>query len=91
MKLKQLLETLNLDEKHYRSMTADLPIVEGGLYNTLGRQLFDLYQTYEVSKADQRKIESICFLLQSFVLKHDLQSSVEPPSKKWFQKRWFSR
>lgn len=65
--MKELLERLELKEKHFDWQKLNVPVVEPGLYNTLGRRLFDLYRKYNISESDQREFESIAFVLHSFV------------------------
>lgn len=89
MKLSSLLVELDLEQKHISRVPAELPIVESGLYNTLGRQLYDFYQKYKVEKADQRKIEALCFLLQGFTMRQDLQKEFDSPSKSTKKRWWF--
>lgn len=66
--MKEVIENLNLEPKHYTTRKMEIPVVDAGLYNTLGRRLFDLYRKYDVTKEDQREFESLCFTLQSFLL-----------------------
>jgi|GEM_PF-5989729 len=87
MKVLEVTQILGLEEKHYNLESLKVPVIEPGLYNTLGRKLFDFYQNYSVSKADQREIESICFLLTSFVLQREKPRSPIRSFLKRF-KRW---
>jgi len=67
MRLSDLEERLGIQPQHYQLKDSRIPVVEPGLYNTLGRRLYDLYQRYELTSEDQREVESICFLLSAFV------------------------
>lgn len=53
--------------RHYEMRELAVPVVQADLYTTLGRRLFDLYQKYKVESPDQREIEGIVFVLQTFV------------------------
>jgi hypothetical protein len=68
MEKKDSLQELGLvPGKHYEMRDQQVPVVQADLYTTLGRRLFDLYQKYKVEKSDQREIEGIVYVLQSFV------------------------
>lgn len=68
MNSRDLIQSIRIEEKHVSWYRAEVPQVDPGLYNTLGRQLFDLYQKYSVSSEDQRQIEKLSWILQSFNL-----------------------
>lgn len=68
MKLEELTTPLGLEPKHVRSEKRNVPIIDSHLYTTLGRQLFELYETYKISATDQRQIERLSYLLISFTL-----------------------
>ena len=71
MKLKDVTKVLDLEEKHYQSKRLKVPVIDSMIYTSLGKQLFDLYEKYKVESADQRKLESLSFLLTSFTLERD--------------------
>lgn len=71
MKAESVVTQLELQTTHFRWQKFQLPVVDAGIYNTLGRRLFDLYKKYEVSAPDQREIEALIFTLQS----HNLSRS----------------
>jgi hypothetical protein len=66
--MKEAIEHLHLDSKHYECRSVELPIIEAGLYATLGKRLFEIYRKYDVAKEDQRELESLSFILQGFLL-----------------------
>lgn len=85
MKTDEIIDRLSLEEKHYELQELKLPVVEGSLYNTLGLELFKLYEKYEVEKEDQRRMEAIAFVLQCFALSRDTDE------KPGFLSKWFKR
>ena len=80
MNSRDLINSMKLEDKHVAWHKMEVPRVDPGVYNTLGRQLFDLYQKYKVSSEDQRQIEKLSWVLQSFVL-------TEKAPKAWWR-RW---
>lgn len=79
--MKDLLKKIGLEEKHFEWKKIDVPVVDPGLYNTLGRQLFEFYEKYKIENEDQRQMESISFVLTSFI-----ESRRNSSQTKW--KRW---
>lgn len=71
MKKNELIDQLGLQPGHFQWENLEAPILEPGLYNTLGMRLYELYQKYSVEPKDQREIENICFVLLSFVLRRE--------------------
>ena len=69
--LQKLLKRLELEEKHYEPCEISAIAVEPSIYNSLGKRLFDFYQKYSVSPDDQREIEALAFVLNSFVLNRE--------------------
>lgn len=80
MKADELTKPLGLEEKHFRNEKLSVPIIDSHLYTTLGRQLYELYDRYEVTSSDQRQIERLVYLLTAFTL-----------SKESRRPRWWRR
>lgn len=78
MKLETLVEKTGLDEKHYELKNLKSAVVDPGVYNSLGQQLFELYQKYKIEKQDQRQLEHLSFLMLSFVLEREQKSAASP-------------
>ena len=68
MKIKDIAANLGLKEQHYFVQQIDAPVVDAGVYNIFGRQLFDLYQKYKISSEDQRQMEGLAFIMTTFVI-----------------------
>ena len=69
MTIEEILKNLELKEnKHYAIEKREIPVIDSHLYTPLGKQLFDLYQKYKISREDQRQFETLCFLLSAFVI-----------------------
>ncbi|TVQ76688.1 MAG: hypothetical protein EA369_09795 [Bradymonadales bacterium] len=68
MIVEKLMERVHLEEGHFELKSTEMPVLEPGVYQVLGKQLFEIYQNYKVSEQDQRRIESLCFFLQSSAL-----------------------
>lgn len=84
MTLEELSQKLDLDLSHYRLQASNVPIIEGSLYNILGRQLFELYQKYEISSEDQRQMEALTYFLQSFALREDRAVPATEEKSSWW-------
>jgi hypothetical protein len=80
MNKQELHQRLSLEEKHFEWLIAELPRVDPGIYQTLGRQLFDLYEKYQVSPEDQRRFEALTWVLQGFV---HTQRAAKPWWRRW--------
>lgn len=68
MKPDELTRPLGLESKHYHNEKVLVPVIDSHLYTTLGKQLFELYETYKISSVDQRQIERLSYLLMTFTL-----------------------
>jgi len=68
MSIEDLMSRLDIHPEHLEIKTGSVPVVEPGVYNTLGKQLFELYQKYNVSSEDQRRLESAIYFLQTFAV-----------------------
>jgi len=80
MMAKDLLEKLSLQDKHFSWNRVDVPRVDPGVYNTLGRRLYELYQKYRITAEDQRELEALQWTLQSFIMS---QEQTKPKWKFW--------
>lgn len=89
MKLESLVEKVGLDQKHFEFKSIQTAVVEPGVYNSLGQQLFELYQKYKIESHDQRQLEHLSFLMLSFVLEREQDSGLSFQSfiKKFSEKR----
>jgi len=80
MMAKELLERISLQSKHFSWNRVNVPKIDPGVYNTLGRRLFELYRKYNISAEDQRELEALQWALQSFVAS---QEQSKPRWKFW--------
>ncbi len=82
MKVEQVVEAVGLEPKHFHLENLPVPVIESGLYTTLGKQLFELYRKYKITSEDQREIENLAFLLSSFTVHREI------PKRSFIQKFW---
>ncbi len=69
MTIDDLTKKMGLEhERHFQMARVEAPVIQPELYTTLGRKLFEFYQKYKIESADQREIESLAFVLQTFVI-----------------------
>lgn len=80
MKIEELTEPLGLEAKHFRAERLNVPVIDSHLYTTLGRQLFEIYETYKIPSADQRQAERLIYLLTSFTIHKTHEKT------KWWQR-----
>jgi hypothetical protein len=79
MKIEELMAKFHLTDKHVEQRVSVVPVLEPGIYNILGKELYELYKKYGMEEQDQRRLEGICYLLQSFTVYQ--QSSMS--SRSW--------
>ncbi len=87
MTTEDLVKSLDLESRHYTVEYVKIPIIDGHLYTTLGRQLFDIYQRLKISSEDQREIERLSFALQSFTFKRMQPTPLWQRLRTWISKR----
>jgi hypothetical protein len=73
MKPDEITKPLGLEPKHFQNEKVSIPIINSHLYTTLGKQLFELYETYKIVPTDQRQLERLSYLLMSFTLSNGSQ------------------
>lgn len=75
MTVKEISESIGLQEdRHFRLKKMKVPVIETEYYTSLGRDLYELYRKYNVSRDDQRKIESLAYALVTFTMSRNRES-----------------
>lgn len=84
MSFEEITERFHIGPEHFETKKLETPVLEPGVYNILGKQLFELYQKYEVSWEDQRKIEGLVYLLESSA-RHRREEKLSSTGQRVFQ------
>ncbi len=75
MDVEEISKNLGLEQdRHFQIQKMKVPVIESELYTSLGKELYDLYRKYEISRDDQRQIERLSFALMTFTLSRKSKS-----------------